>query len=237
MTEAAPNQKIAPVWILSTSRSGSTLLARLLNATGLFHENGKPDSLVWREYFAPKTFRDEYIQNPPRFNKIQLEHFLQYFGDLRKVEALLPNIRLIHLERVAYLEAAVSHYLCLAIERKKGTAIYNIFHDDELQTFRNEVVDIDKNLLQQCIRQYAAWHKGWEKYLVGREKLSIEYTELAAEPRKILNTCLDYLRLPQTAPHGDVPLPKKLQHCQRQELLALAHTILTEEKSPFPLAS
>lgn len=221
--------RILPAWILSSPRTGSTLLSLLLDSTGLFEQQNFPAEqhvgCMYYEHFGPKFFRPEYLTRPPLFNRFQYPQFKKHFHSLEQIEALLPGIRYIYLWRENFLESAVSAYLTAEITKLTGKAIWNVFNEEELQRYKSVLVSIDESFLAQHVALYSQWCKAWPNSLAARKYLTIEYQELSSNPIETLNRCLEFLRLPITAPKQSFSLPLKLEHPQTAELLDRARTI------------
>lgn len=188
-----------PIWILTTPRTGSTLLAGYLtDALGLEPE-----------------LTERYITNPgyaglrvpagtvPAFNKVFPHQYRAFWGDLdlSRVEREHPGVRWVYLFRRDRRAQAESY------ARAMTSGVWNVKPDDPPAPACDPPEFEAMLALADLWSEESLW---WER-LRDRPHASVCYEELAADPAGTLRRLLGWLGRPDMDAASLVPRTAKLR--------------------------
>lgn len=201
--------------IAVSPRSGSQLLSRLLQCTGLA---GFPDEHFnpWHMGDATNFFPDDLLYGPEHIQRLigkyttpngvfgTKAHFLQVinFAGLDGLERLYPTpLKYISLRRRDFTRQGIS------LARAVQTNSYN----SDMQPRREPIYNYYQ--IMQCIREVRVDAKGWETYFQQRgiEPLRIVYEDFVADQAGTLQRIFEFLEIAVPADFRMPEAPLKRQ--------------------------
>ena len=212
--------EFTPCWILSSPRTGSTYLCDLLNSTGLFGNNGTSDPVTgevdrWTEYYCAKFFKNSYIVNPPKINKIHYCQYENFFGNY-DVSNILPKMKYVLLRRKDICAVAVSKYFVTEgapfMDNKER---WNIHNEEEVKIMQNMKLKFNKQKMIMNYNKSKKEYFEWDNFLKDKQFIEIEYEKLVEDPIGSTKKVLNYMGLEGSPYILDVKNPIKLDHPQK----------------------
>ena len=170
-----------PVWILCYQRTGSHLLADLLNRTESFdpifeewmniYQTLLPKWPLWNDLNIGLKDR---LRTLPQFCTVHRHHFSDFFRDDHRplIDQNLPGIKYIRLRRKDAMAVAVSIY----IARKTDSHILTSKKQQEAQKYRS--IKYSRKYLLQIYNAHKDLYYCWDNYLEEGEALDIDYDDL-----------------------------------------------------------
>lgn len=254
-------------YILCTSpRSGSTLLCKLLSATGVagfpdshFHETsldpwldrfdlvadpGEPEAATLHRVF--KAAMEEGSGRTGVFGLRLQRHSFAFF--MEKLAVLHPNL----LSDRGRLEAAFGRTLFIHLTRqdKVGQAVSfvkaeqsGLWHrapdGTELERLSEpQALHYDGAELQACFERFNDYDRDWQAWFEKEDihPLRITYEVLSADPQKILGSVLEHLSLDSSAADGVTPGVAKLADALSADWAERLQRELAASASAVPLS-
>lgn len=211
---------INAIWILTTPRTGSTLLAGYINDL----LNLDPEITEW--YIADGSIRLEDAGKPPQNNKVFPDQFIKFHGDLDlgRIERQYPRMRYIHLVRSDLTAQAVS----LAIADKTG--VWNMSPDNgqKLKEYNEMGVLVTMDNIRRCRQYLATQDREWVERLRYREHITVVYECLIQRPRETLSCLLGWMGRRDIAIGDLSPRTAALKHPCHAKLIKQARTEFDE---------
>lgn len=197
--------------ILSTPRSGSTLLARSLEATGRLgvpHEYLNPNALAAWQFLEARELPplDEYLQEiegrrtspSGRFGiKVHYRQFVQHYGEAADWQAgkfLQGQDRLILSYRRDKLAQAVSYH------RARVSGVWSSEHAVLFGDRTPKRPEFDAAALEICLREVEDGERAWRRLLAGRSFLPVALEDLIRDYTGTLREVLAWLGCPDCTP-------------------------------------
>ena len=189
--------------ILSTPRTGSTLLQAYLNQhPGIFCQGEIYNTDHLKLHGKPQKIKREQQEDVIKFlytygfglhfAKLKAVGFKLFYRHFSKQNRLWEHIaadtsiKIIHLNRENYLKTLVSH----KIARKT-----NQWHDFKQRTGQNKSVTISKEELLQKHHQLRNAYQNSEKMFADHPMLTVKYSELTQKPDETMNAVFSFLCL------------------------------------------
>ena len=191
-----------PVWILTSQRSGSSLLAAILNRTSLLKAN--PTDLPITnprimEHYRHLNAKDNY----PLFNKLHDHQYVELGLSLEDVVAYYPEIKFLVLKRKNIIAAAVSQYIA------EKTGVWELGSSESINAYRQmEPVALNKEELLSAYSRKELSNKFWDDKVKEFDHLFVEYETMLDN----LNLIFDYLNLDDAVNQVTVPLTEQKSH-------------------------
>lgn len=190
------NNKYKKLIIVARSRTGSNLLASLLNSHPKIEVRGEVFSrikqascrTVWNKVFSKRLPWIKYLGF-----KIFYDHPID--SDDKEVWDFIKkdvDIRIIHLKRRNILRSHVSRLIALKTDKWTST------QNNEPAENESRAVEVDTGHCIDQFQQLEKWQNDHDKRSFSQhEYLEVIYEELASEPQKIMNEVFDFLQLPR----------------------------------------
>jgi LPS sulfotransferase NodH len=216
---AGNNRSYVPFLILSTQRTGSTLLSQLLRShpmvvsfdeilhqghiafatPGFKHTRGRsvrardamPVRFLERRVYA--GYRDDVAAVGCKVHYVHLERV--DFAPIRRWLADRRDIRVIHLERRNQLR----RYLSLMIARTTGT-----WHATDAGGTDSVRIRLDPDECLEFFSESEKLHRTYAELFAGHPVLDVQYEELATDRRHVEGRVLEFLDLPGRPLHADL---------------------------------
>src|SRR5687767_4137469 len=155
-----------PCWILTTRRTGSTWLGRLLVATGYF------ESCCFVEYYSHQKFQPHYRDHPPPAAKVHAHQFCEHYTENFPIETLLPGVQFIYLYRRNLVAKAVSKFFA------RKTGVCNLYTARDVQEYSKRLLTHDDVVLLECYQDCLREHAAWDSFLATREYHTVCFEDL-----------------------------------------------------------
>lgn len=204
-------------WILTTPRTGSSMLCDLLCRSGLNFQE-------WYNYsgsYGKQPWNDR--ESMPKYCKVFPDQFENFYGHQRFeiVEQYLPFVKWVYLRRNDLAEQTASFLLA------KRSNIWNHTSDDARQAEQLSRASIQ--FREDEIRDTARWLRQMDEQILRfvkcRSHLGITYESLADRRHRTLSEVLGYLGLEyRPALLGESTV--KLSHPNKHELVAEIRRLL-----------
>lgn len=164
-----------PLWIIATPRTGTTLLQKLLNQTGLFHPH-------MTEWYNPQPYFDDQPwpmgETPPRNNKVFPHHLSMRFGrkTLEPILEAWPDLRVVVMYRND--KAAQTASWLYSVD----SGIWNTQDPGRLARYRATKVNPDS----REVLRHLSWIVNMDSMVASLTKdlprMTIEYNEMVSQP-------------------------------------------------------
>lgn len=209
-------------FVLTAIRSGSTYLTRMLGEAGGFgfpaphsdHPSLKPQQAI-REFFAPNPYLDpwgtgqktreeavahlrlklSFMGQQPCLFKVLMEQYQYYMlggQDRALVEAMVPGLEYVWLERRDLVARTVSAYMFF------HTNTDHIYDQKSYDAYMRRAVRVDERGLLDVYRNHVK-RCDWSEFLGDAPHLKVSYEDLIADPQTTLTRCMDHLKIPYAA--------------------------------------
>lgn len=218
-----------PCWILTSPRTGSTWLARMLNrSVGMpldMPSWGFLRNWCFSEHMHPSNRGDamQFWDDPPVVSKVHNHHLLEFAPDIRvdDVAQKLPGICFVRLYRQDKVAQAISLYF------SDVTAAHRIENNDQLQRYASRDVPWDAQAAYGKYQQVLSYDRNWDYWLNGRLHLRVSYEDLLSRTEDVVREILRFCRTNVSSVCFDVSLlkqthPQKQEYCQRLREALLA---------------
>lgn len=190
------HKNINPCWILSTPRTGSSILCDMLNNLDLFEEfrhslqNPFPSPLQknrafdeWLKIFIRyKGGLVEFEKTPPKFNKCPHDQYQNVLGNKSPsyLQEVLPGIKFLILKRRDLYAQTISSYF------SKWTHKYHLYNEQSKKDWMNIEIPFDEEVAIQTYLRTKEWQKCWKDFSAPVEY----YEDIINQPVKSLTRIL-----------------------------------------------
>lgn len=173
---------IAPVWILSEARTGSTFLSNTLNETKIFNPIFKEyfhDDKI-NKFFIDKGLLSHFNSKWPKFAKVHGTHFanIRKSFPILKIKKLIPDLKFIHLRRKNLVKQAISTYFC------RKTKYFIIKNKKDLRKYKKINVNYNEEDILNIYNSIIFRFNFWEPILTKQNYINVYYEELINNPKK-----------------------------------------------------
>lgn len=217
--------------ILSVPRSGSTLLSRAFEQTGLLgvpHEYLNPNAIAaWVALGGDASMSlEDYLQevesrrtsiNGSFGIKVHFRQFRQHFGEYAFAKAIAfvnAQDQCVLVTRRNHIAQAVSYY------RARRTGLWTSEHEDLAGLANAPRVPFDSASLMECLNEVEEGERNWRRVISATKTpcMEVAYEDLIADYRGVMRELFAFLRV-RTEPSTHMPTTKTQSH-REDDLIA-----------------